>query len=94
MTCDKNCFHCPYPDCIRNEKQDAVESTAEYRRKYPDRVKNTRHKQYEKNRDKEIEYQRNYYSELKNSDRYAEYRRKRNEYLREYRARKKAERVS
>lgn len=92
--CDKNCFQCSFDDCIRDERQDEAERIVEYRQNHSDRVRATRRKQYVKNREQEIEYQRNYYKNLKTSEKYAEYRKKRNEYSREYRARKKAEKVS
>lgn len=91
MVCDKDCFNCPFDDCIREEGRDEAERKAIYRRKYPERVRESRRKQYIKNREREIEYSRTYYKNIKNSERYAEYKAERSQYMREYRARMKAE---
>lgn len=91
MICNMDCFHCKHPDCVRDEKQDTNDRVSQWRKSHPDQVKAIRRSQYIKNRDKEIAYHSERYKAVKDTE---EYKVSRKLYMREYRARKKAERVS
>jgi hypothetical protein len=84
------CNNCHLPDCVRDEKQDQREQVERWRKDNPERVKEIRHNQYIKNREKEKAYQKQYYQKVKNTSKYKE---DRAAYMREYRAMKKEERV-
>lgn len=90
MICNKDCFHCPYPDCIRGETQDEAERKAEWRKNHPDRVKEIRRNQYIRHRESEKAYQKKHYNKIKDT---AEYKESRRIYMNEYRKRMK-ERVN
>lgn len=66
MICDKNCFECKFYDCIRQETADDNERVSKYRNNHPDRIKVQRAIQYQKHRNKELEYQRRYYKTHRN----------------------------
>lgn len=78
--CDKNCFVCPYHDCIRDERQDErdkqrkhyhanIESKREYHRNYArehyDTKRNTENCRNCRNVEKKREYDRERYLRLK-----------------------------
>jgi hypothetical protein len=87
---NEQCFNCTLPDCYREEGRDEAERIALYRRMHPDKTREVRRSQYIKNREREIAYSSAKYQELKNNP---EFRKERAEYLREYRAKKKREKV-
>lgn len=58
MTCDKNCFQCPYTDCIRPIGQDETERVKEYYQAHKE-ARKTYYKAYRaENLDKERERDR------------------------------------
>lgn len=88
MICNLDCFNCPYPDCIRPETQDENERSRKWNRDNPDKRRAIRRRYYLKTQDRAKEYQKAYYQKVKDTP---EYKQAKAKYMREYRARKKAE---
>ena len=92
--CNKDCFNCPYPDCIRDYEQD---DRARRKRYYYSRreQESARRKEYYKNhKEQEKANSKRRYERIKaDAVKYAAYRESRNAYLREYRRRKNAKKA-
>ena len=88
VICNLDCFNCHYPDCIRPETQDENERVRKWNRDNPDKRRAIRRRYYLKTQDRAKEYQKAYYQKVKDTP---EYKQARAEYMRKYRARKKAE---
>ena len=63
--CDKDCFNCKFPDCVRNERQDSRDRRMEYYRKNKALESDRRKERYRNNAEKEKAYQKKYYEKHK-----------------------------
>ena len=58
--CDKDCFNCKFPDCVRDERQYSRDRRMEYYRKNKALESNRRKERYRNNAEKEkAEYNKN-----------------------------------
>ena len=60
MICNRDCFNCIHPDCIRGENADINEQKAEWRRKNPEKRKAIRRRYYLNHRESELDYLKRY----------------------------------
>lgn len=61
MTCNKECFNCPYPDCIEGAPaQDRQEYFREYRAKHKDEIRAQKRDWYAKNKERVRKIQNEY----------------------------------
>ena len=61
MSCNKDCFNCPFPDCSRDEKADINEQKRRWRQNNPEKYKAIRRRYYLNNLEIEKERRRDYY---------------------------------
>ena len=86
--CDRDCFHCKYADCIRDERTDVNEQKKEWIHNNPEKRKAIRQRYYISHAEQEKAYQRALYQKVKDTPEYKARKRLRNK---EYKERKKGE---
>lgn len=78
--CNKDCFHCQFPDCIRDEQQDNRDNYNKYRSENLEKERERDRKRYASNKNRKLKSNQEWLERNK------EHRR---EYMREYMRNKK-----
>ena len=88
MICDKNCFSCPYPDCIRDEQQDNRDREQERYRANREAIRTYQNNRYHSNinvaRAYHRDYEKNHYDTKKNTEECRKQREKNPDKKKEY----------